>query len=147
MSWQFGLLLFAAFTASSLLTLVQHRAYQRTINRVAAEEHRPGVTLVTGTAKGRLRGAVAVLVIDSTTRHVTRCLVMAGGSVLARFRERPELTGPLREVANAATQAAVQRAVEDATSRFRRMTGDAATRPTPAPAVIRPVTTDGTAGP
>jgi glucitol operon activator protein len=125
MTWQFILILFCSFAVAAVLGWRQHRAYQAVVNRIAGEEHRAGVALVTGRFKGRLRGAVAVLVLDTAGQTVTRCLVMSGASVFARFRERPELTGPAGEISDAVTDTAARKAVTDALDRYRRMAASA----------------------
>ncbi|MEV6379617.1 transcriptional regulator GutM [Streptomyces sp. NPDC051773] len=116
-----ALLLLGGFVLSLLASLAQHRYYMRTVNKLAAEEHRSGVTLVSGRATGRLRGAVVLLLVRRSDSVVERALVMQGASVLARFRERPQLTGKLSTVSSRAGSAAVARAVEDARDRYRRM--------------------------
>ena len=120
MSWQAVVVLVGVFLLALVLAALQHRAYQRTINLVAAQEHRPGVVLVSGRAKGALRGAVVVLVVDRGRQEVVRALAMQGASVFARFRERSELHGPAGVVAERASTTALRRAVEDAMTRYRR---------------------------
>ena len=121
MSWQAVALIVAAFAAAFLLGWLQHRAYARTVNQVAEQEHRPGMLLVTGRAKGMLRGAVVLLVVDRDRQHVDRALAMQGASVFARFREHPELTGPLVGVGERARSKALRDAVGDALPRYRRL--------------------------
>ncbi len=123
MTWQAVLIIVGAFLLALVLGLFQHRAYQRTVNSVAAQEHRSGVLLVSGRAKGALRGAVVILVVDRARREVTRALVMEGASSLARFRECPALVGPVPGVTERATGKARRRAVEDAMGRYRRLVG------------------------
>lgn len=123
MSWQLVLVIVGAFMLALVLGLLQHRAYQRTVNAVAAQEHRSGVLLVSGRAKGALRGSVVVLVVDRSRREVTRALVMEGASSLARFRECPALLGPVTGLTERAKGKARRRAVEDALGRYRRLTG------------------------
>jgi glucitol operon activator protein len=122
-----ALLLLVGFVASMAASMLQHRYYMRTVNRLAAQEHRAGVTLVSGRATGRLRGAVVLLLVRRTDEVVERALVMQGASVFARFRERPRLTGPLATAATRASSPAMARAVEDARDRYHRLTsGDVA---------------------
>ncbi|MEW2400862.1 transcriptional regulator GutM [Streptomyces sp. NPDC046862] len=116
-----ALLLLGGFVLSLLASLAQHRYYLRTVNRLAGQEHRAGVTLVSGRATGRFRGAVVLLVVRRSDKVVERALVMQGASVLARFRERPELTGELATASARAASAVTARAIEDAHDRFRRM--------------------------
>jgi glucitol operon activator protein len=49
-TWQAVLVLVGAFGLALVLSLLQHRAYARAVNQVAADEHREGVVLVTGRA-------------------------------------------------------------------------------------------------
>lgn len=130
-----SLLLLAGFVASMAAGGLQHRYYLRTVNRVAAEEHRAGVTLVSGRATGRLRGAVVLLLVRRDDDVVERALVMQGASVLARFRTRAALTGPLATAPARASSAATSRAVEDARDRYHRLlTGAPERRATLTPA-------------
>lgn len=116
-----ALLLLGGFALTMVSSMAQHRYYMRTVNRLAAEEHRAGVTLVSGRATGRLRGAVVLLLVRRSDEVVERALVMQGASVLARFRERPQLTGELSTAPSRAASAFMTRAVEDARDRYRRM--------------------------
>jgi glucitol operon activator protein len=128
MSWQAVALIVAAFAAAFLLGWLQHRAYARTVNQVAEQEHRSGMLLVTGRAKGVLRGAVVLLVVDRDRQHVVRALAMQGASVFARFRERPELTGPLAGVNERVRGKALRAALADALPRYRRLAASTARR-------------------
>jgi glucitol operon activator protein len=128
MTWQAVLLLVAGFVAAGLLSYRQHRAYQRVVNQVADEENRSGVLLVSGRAKGKLRGAVVLLVIDRRQEEITRAVAMEGASVFASFRDRPELVGPVKGVADRAPSKAVSRAVTEALSMASRLTAGAAPR-------------------
>ncbi|MFF9778555.1 transcriptional regulator GutM [Streptomyces sp. NPDC013978] len=116
-----ALLLLGGFVLSLLASMGQHRYYMRTVNKLAGQEHRAGVTLVSGRATGRLRGAVVLLLVRRSDSVVERALVMQGASVLARFRERPQLTGKLSTASSRAGSTAMARAVEDARDRYRRM--------------------------
>lgn len=116
-----ALLLLGGFVASMAAGALQHRYYMRSVNRLAGREHRAGVTLISGWATGRLRGAVVLLLVRGSDEVVERALVMQGASVFARFREHPSLNGPLTSAATRASSAAVARAVEDARDRYHRM--------------------------
>jgi glucitol operon activator protein len=131
-----GLLLlgFAVMIAASW---GQQLYYLRTVNGLAAGERRPGRMLVSGRCKGRLRGAVALLVIRQADDTIERALVMEGSTVFARFTERPGLTGPVDEVDSAAASAAARTAVRNAVDQYRRLTArqaEAATETAPAEA-------------
>jgi glucitol operon activator protein len=73
--------------------LAQHRYYTRTVVRLAREHDEPGCVLVSGRGKGRLRGAIAVLVLHKDDEVVRAAAVMEGATVLARFKERPDWVG------------------------------------------------------
>jgi glucitol operon activator protein len=49
--------------------------------------------LVSGRGKGRVRGAIAVLVLDKQSEVIRAAAVMEGASVLARFKARPDWVG------------------------------------------------------
>ncbi|WP_158894966.1 transcriptional regulator GutM [Amycolatopsis anabasis] len=121
MTWQAATILLTGFVAAGLLSYRQHLGYQRVVNRVATAENRAGVLLVTGRAKGRLRGAVVLLVIDRRRDAVTRALAMEGASVFARLRERPDLTGPTATLAARTTSKPLREATADALHLARRL--------------------------
>ncbi|GLY70622.1 transcriptional regulator GutM [Amycolatopsis taiwanensis] len=122
MTWQVMAFLVGGFVVAGYLSYRQHQRYARVVNQVATEENRSGVLLVTGRAKGKFRGAVVLLVIDRRQDLVTRALGMEGASVFAGFRERPELTGPVKTVADRAPSKAVAKAVADALKMVSRLT-------------------------
>lgn len=125
-----SLLLIAGFVTSMAASALQHRYYLRTVNRLAAREHRSGLTLISGRATGRLRGAVVLLLVRSADDVIEGAQVMQGASVFAHFRDHPELTGPLAAAPERASGKAMTRAVEDARDRYHRMNSSrAAARP------------------
>jgi glucitol operon activator protein len=89
----FTLLLLAALLLTTLGGLLQHRHYAKTVQRLAREYNRPGLVLVSGTARGRLRGAAVILVLRRDREVVERAYVMEGSSSLARFRDKKEWIG------------------------------------------------------
>jgi len=123
MSWQAMVIIVGAFLLASWLSYRQHQRYSRVVNEVATEENRGGVLLVTGRAKGKLRGAVVLLVIDRRRELVTRALAMEGASVFATFRERPDLAGPLHTLAERASTKAMSKAIAEAMTMADRLTG------------------------
>jgi glucitol operon activator protein len=123
MSWQVASFLITGFVVAGFLSYRQHTRYAQVVNTVATEENRRGVLLVSGRAKGRLRGAVVLLVVDRRQDLVTRALVMEGASVFARFRERPELLGPVGTVEDRAPSKATAKAVKEALTMVSRLTG------------------------
>jgi glucitol operon activator protein len=103
------------------LAWLQQRAYQREVNKLIAEEGQDGHILVSGRAKGKIRGAIVLLVVDRRTRRIHRAVGMAGASVFARFHELPQLTGPLNDASSRAQSKAIRRATEDAIKRFSQL--------------------------
>ena len=88
-----SLLLFAAMSLTAVSALAQHKYYTRTVRRLARENNDPASVLVSGRGKGRIRGAIAVLVLDKQTEAIRAAAVMEGASVLARFKQRPDWVG------------------------------------------------------
>ena len=86
--------------------LAQHKYYTRTVRRLAREHDEPGCMLVSGRGKGRVRGAIAVLVLDRQDEVIRAAAVMEGATVLARFKERPDWVGLCRPRRPAAVLAA-----------------------------------------
>ncbi|MGW4127251.1 transcriptional regulator GutM [Amycolatopsis japonica] len=122
MTWQVAAFLISGFVVAGYLSYRQHARYAQVVNTVATEENRRGALLVTGRAKGKLRGAVVLLVVDRRQNLVTRALVMEGASVFARFRERPELLGPVGTVEERASSKATAKAVKEALKMVSRLT-------------------------
>lgn len=117
-----SLLLFAMFTLSMVSSYLQHRYYLRVVNDLARQYHRSGYVLASGRCKGRMRGAIAVLVVRRDDPDVIeRAMVMQGRTVLARFRERPECAGRASEGSLAACSPTMRRALDDALQRGRAM--------------------------
>lgn len=117
----FTLLLLAALILSMSLAHLQHRYYIRTVNRLAAECRQSGYVLCSGIARGRLRGAIAILVVRRDGALVERAVVMEGSSILARFRELSALCGqPLDALERASLSNAAKRALRDAATRFQQ---------------------------
>lgn len=89
----FYLLLFLAMSLTAASGLAQHKYYTRTVRRLAREHDEPGCMLVSGRGKGRVRGAIAVLVLNRHDEVIRAAAVMEGATVLARFKERPDWVG------------------------------------------------------
>src|SRR3954469_519908 len=90
---QFVLVLLLALSLTTASALAQHKYYARTVRRLASAHDEPGCVLVSGRAKGRWRGAIAVLVMDRRDLRIRGAAVMEGASVLARFKDRPDWVG------------------------------------------------------
>ncbi|MDO5662180.1 MAG: transcriptional regulator GutM [Brachybacterium sp.] len=118
----FGLLLFAALVLSVAFSYLQHRSYMLAVRAVAADHDRPGVVVVSGRGKGFLRGTIAILAVDATTRRVLEARTMTGSTVLARFRRRPDLEGSLRGIEDRAGDKRTREALSQALVQFRETT-------------------------
>lgn len=116
-----SLLLLAVFMLSMGGSYLQHRYYQRVVNRLAVDFKDKAYALASGRHKGRLRGAVAVLVVRrDNPSDVQRAVVMSGATLFARFRERPEIHGTVTSETLAGQTKAVRLAVLDALGRGRQ---------------------------
>lgn len=125
MTWQGLVVLLGVFVVAGLLGYRQHLSYQRAVNELADQENRGGVLLVSGRSKGWRRGAIALLVIDRRRGRVLRAQAMEGASVFARFRERPELAGPVDAVEERAGSPALAKAVREAVGMASRLNAGA----------------------
>jgi DNA-binding transcriptional regulator of glucitol operon len=118
MNTEFALLFGVALVLGAGGTLLQHRAYARAVNKLAEAYRGRAAKLVSGRHKGKLRGAVVLLVVDEATRQVLAAEKMTGMSVLARFRPAPELLGPVGTVDQRAAKPQLALAVQDARQQF-----------------------------
>jgi glucitol operon activator protein len=90
---QFVLVLLIALSLTTGSALLQHKYYARTVRRLASAHNEPGCAIVSGRAKGRRRGAIAVLVLGREDQRIRGAAVMQGASVFARFKNRPDWVG------------------------------------------------------
>jgi glucitol operon activator protein len=125
MTWQTMVLLLSGFVIAGLMSYRQHLGYQRAVNELADEDNRSGVLLVSGRSKGRLRGAIVLLVIDRRRGQVIRARAMEGASVFARFTDRPELSGPVAGAEERAVSKALAKAVREALGTASRLNAGA----------------------
>ncbi|WP_105034982.1 transcriptional regulator GutM [Cryobacterium aureum] len=110
---RFALFLLGALLLSGVFSYFQQRAYTGVTRRLAQQfGGNSAHVLVSGRSKGILRGAVVVLVIDSTDQEVLAAEAMVGRSVLAKFRVRAELLGSARTVVERATGKSMKKAVQ-----------------------------------
>lgn len=115
----FTLLLLGALLLSMSFAHLQHRYYFREVNRLAAQYRKAGYVLSSGLAKGRFRGALAILVMRCEGDIIERAVVMEGASIMARFKEREELRGvPLADLAAQPISKSSLRALRDAGERY-----------------------------
>ena len=89
----FFLVAVAAVLMTGVSAFAQHKYYARRVRRLAAAHDEPGCVLVSGRAKGRLRGAIAVLVLRTHDEQIKAAHVMEGATVFARFRDRQDWVG------------------------------------------------------
>gem|GEM_PF-1222213 len=116
------LLLLGALLLTMAFAHLQHRYYLRVVNHLAAAHRGPGRVLVSGISRGRLRGAVAILVVRRGDDVIERALVMEGSSILARFREQAVLRDqPLAAIAEIPLSKPVRRAMDDAVRRYHQL--------------------------
>lgn len=116
------LILLGILTFSTAGSYLQHRYYLRVVDRLAKQYGGSGHALVSGIRKGRLRGAVAVLVLSrGSPGRVERAMVMEGTTLFARFRDRADLTGVLTDEQLATCSQTVRGAVQDAMARGRKV--------------------------
>lgn len=114
MVWQFAALLVGAMVLSIALSLWQHRIYLAEVNRLAKEHAGEDLRLVSGRSKGRLQGAVVVLLLNPNTRNIEAASAMVGATIFTRLRPAPELCGPMDTVADRATGKHTKKAAQSA---------------------------------
>jgi glucitol operon activator protein len=114
-------LLIIGLVGSMVLSFFQHRYYTKTVQRLIREGQDPDATLVSGRHKGKLRGAVALLIVGPGPDPVIeRAAIMVGASVMARFHDRPELVGPLSALPGRGDNASTK-AVGDAIANYWKL--------------------------
>jgi DNA-binding transcriptional regulator of glucitol operon len=115
----FALMLMAALVLSVVFSLLQQRTYSRATKRlgtsfIGIKDH----FLVSGRGKGYLRGAIVLLVIDASTTRIVAAEAMVGGTVMARFKPRPELIGDLDTAVLRTREKKMTEAVDYATKQY-----------------------------
>ncbi len=118
MEWQFALYLFAAMILGVPLTWLQTRRYTRAVREMAAGHQDPSNILVSGRGRGKIRGAVVMLVIDAATRTIIEARVMAGASVFAPVRRDHEIEGPVDDAVTRTADKMVARGIAQAVDQF-----------------------------
>lgn len=116
----FAIILIAALLLSVLLSLTQHNTYNKATQRMTrAFAGEKNFYLVSGRGKGRIRGALVLLVIDAAEQQVVAAEAMVGATIFARFKGRPELIGPLKGVVERAGEKKLKQAVEYALQQYK----------------------------
>lgn len=93
--WRFPAILIVAMLLGVGLTWIQMRAYNvelRKAQRVMRGEH---LMLVSGRGRSMAGGAILLAIVDTMTQQIVWARAMAGSTVFARFRDRPDLLGPV----------------------------------------------------
>jgi DNA-binding transcriptional regulator of glucitol operon len=137
--WQFAALLLGALVLGIVLSLWQHRGYLAEVNAMAKANAGRDLRLVSGRGKGRLQGAVVVLLVDPRTMDIVEARAMVGATIFSRLKPAPELCGPLATVAERATNKHVKKAAESALEML-----PAGLRPAPGPGASNTSTAPGT---
>ncbi|MFT4110867.1 transcriptional regulator GutM [Propionicimonas sp.] len=114
MDWRFPALLLGAMVLSIVLSLWQHRRYLAVLNEMAKANAGRSLKLVSGRGKGRLRGAIVILLVDPAARQVVDARVMTGATIFSRLRPAPELQGTLDDVVERTSDKHLRRAIEAA---------------------------------
>ena len=116
----FALILLAAIILNIVFSIMQHKMYMR-VTRDMQNEYagRSDHFLVSGRGKGFLRGAVVLLVIDSSRNQVVAAKAMVGSTMFARFKPRPELLGVATSAPSRAANSHLLKAVEYAMEQYR----------------------------
>ncbi|MCB0913750.1 MAG: hypothetical protein KDB60_19265 [Propionibacteriaceae bacterium] len=135
MDWRFPAVLIGAMVLSIVLSLWQHRRYLNVVNAMARANAGKNLKLVSGRAKGRLRGAVVVLLVDPRRREVVDARAMVGSTIFSRLRPAAELLGPLATVGERSNDKHVLRAVDAA---LEMLPGRTSNAPAVADAPARP---------
>ena len=121
MNTEFALLLGGALMLGALLSLVQQRAYSRTVRRMADQYSGQPVSLVSGRGKSFVRGTIVVLAVDERSSRVVAAQAMKGSTVFARFRPHPGLLGPLASAASRANSALMVKALQEAQKQYKQI--------------------------
>lgn len=119
MGWEFAAYLVAAMLLGLVLAYFQQRHYSGEIGRLALANNSPSKSLVSGRNKGRVRGAVVILVVDRTTRKIVAARTMTGATSFARFKDAPELLGSVQGVAERASSKKVAEAAAEAIAQLK----------------------------
>ncbi len=112
--WQFAAILLAALVIGIVSSLWQHRRYIAEVNKLAKAYAGRDLRLVSGRSKGRLQGAIVVLVLDPATMEVVDASAMVGATIFSRLKPAPELRGPVATLAERAANKHVQKAAASA---------------------------------
>lgn len=121
--WRFPALLMTAMLVAMVLSLFQARAYNRELNRASQDSRGAEDILISGRHRSFRGGAVVVLVIDRARNEIVRASSLRGFTVFARFRDRPQLLGPVENAEERAQGRAERHAMADALSRMPETAG------------------------
>ncbi|MFV0452579.1 MAG: transcriptional regulator GutM [Propioniciclava sp.] len=140
--WRFPALLIGAMLLGIVLTYFQQQAYKKELNRALGQGKGDHLMLVSGRGRSWRGGAIAILIVDTLTQQITWASVMRGRTAFARFRERPELLGPVEGAPERAEKPIVAEALTMALAQVRTAPTD-----NPPASEVRPRRPSGTARP
>lgn len=129
--WQFPALLFGAMVLTAGMSLLQVRRYNQELQAALAASTGADDALVSGRCRSFRGGSIVVMVIDMASQEITRATAMTGFTVLARFRPRPELLGPVATATERARGRALREGVAHALLQMPRPRRALAEEPTP----------------
>lgn len=121
MEWKFALYLFAAMILAVPFTWSQTRRYTRALREMADIHNDRSNILVSGRGRGKIRGAVVMLVINAQSRTIVEARVMAGASVFAPIRRNLALEGPADDAVDRAGDKMLRKAVAQALEQFDKV--------------------------
>lgn len=117
----FMLLFLAAIVFGGVLSLIQHRAYTKTVREIAADYHEPGLALVSGRGKGFLKGVALLLVVRRSTGEVISAQKMQGASIFARFKPTDQFQGRLIDLRDQEQDKRLKKALSECLTMLRSM--------------------------
>lgn len=117
----FTLLFVGALVLGGALSLIQHRAYSRTVREIAAEYNVPGLALVSGRGKGVLKGVALLMVVKRGSGEIVSAHKMQGASIFARFKPTDEFQGTLKELRDSTQDKKLKKAFTECINQLRSM--------------------------
>lgn len=119
MGWEFAAFLIGALVLSTMLGMWQQGRYARSVNAMVGEHRGPDRLLVTGRGLGKLKGTIAMLVVDDPRDEVIAARVLRGSTIFATAKDAPELLGPIATLPERARDKQTGKAIEMALSQLK----------------------------
>ena len=117
--WRFPAYLVGAMALGLVLTYIQMRAYNAEVNRALRVARGDHLMLVSGRGRSFRGGAIVIAIVDILTREIIWARSMVGATVFARFRNAPELVGPMAGAVDRVQGKQYKAAVEMALAQVR----------------------------